>query len=130
METLALDTGAVIALSRGDQRARALLRAAANDDVVTIVPAPVLAEALRGGPRDAAVHRVLSGRPYAIEIVAVDGDAAQAAGELLGRARLKDATVDALIVATAIRAGASTILTTDITGVRRLAEGRARTVRL
>jgi len=130
LETLALDTGAVIALSRGDQRARALLRAAANDDVVTIVPAPVLAEALRGGPRDAAVHRVLNGRPYAIEIVAVDGDAAQAAGELLGRTRLKDATVDALIVATAIRAGASTILTTDITDVRRLAEGRARVVHL
>jgi predicted nucleic acid-binding protein len=73
---------------------------------------------------------VLNGRPYAIEIVAVDGDAAQAAGELLGRTRLKDATVDALIVATAIRAGASTILTTDITDVRRLAEGRARVVHL
>lgn len=128
METIALDTGALIALSRGDQRARALLRAAANDDVVTVVPAPVLAELLRGGGRDAAVHRVLNGRPYAIDIVAVDRDAAQAAGELLGRTGLKDATVDALIVITAIRAGASTIVTGDVADLRRLAEGRARII--
>jgi predicted nucleic acid-binding protein len=128
METLALDTAALIALSRGDQRVRALLLAAANNDVATIVPAPVLAETLRGTRQDAKVHWVLNSRPHAIEVVGLDGRTARAAGEILGRTGLADATVDALIVAIAIEVGARTIVTGDVRDISRLLEGKAQVI--
>ncbi len=54
-----LDSGAIIGWSRGDARVRALLREAISRNVELRVPVVVLAETLRGGPRDAPVNRVL-----------------------------------------------------------------------
>ena len=110
-ETIALDSGAVIALSRNDRGMRALLREARTDGALVIVPAPVLAEVLRGSRRDAAVHRILK----AIDIERpMSASASRLAGKLLGRHQLSAKhTLDALIVATAIEHGASTIVTQD-----------------
>ena len=57
---LILDSGAVIALSRGDARARAFLRRAVTLGVEVLIPAVVIAETVRGSARDATVNRVIS----------------------------------------------------------------------
>jgi hypothetical protein len=56
---LILDSGALIGWSRGDERVRTLLRRALARNLELWVPVVVLAETLRGGPRDAPVNRVV-----------------------------------------------------------------------
>lgn len=120
--TVALDSGAIIALARGNAYAAAMLAAAVKDGSLTIVPAPALAETLRGGAADAAVHRVLDA--IGCE-VATSPLAARRAGALLGRhASNPPKTVDALIVETAIEHRADVILTQDAADITALAEGR------
>ena len=111
---IALDSGALIKLSHGDPLARAILRKWTEEKWETIVPAPVLAEALRGGPADAHVHRILSSRTTAVTLVGVSATAGRDAGERLGTAGMPpQSTVDALIVASAVAERAEHILTGD-----------------
>lgn len=56
---LTLDTGALLALERGDSRVRALLRRALESGIGFSVPAGVVAQSWRGGPRQARVARLL-----------------------------------------------------------------------
>ncbi len=108
-QRLILDSGAVIALSRGEDRARAFLARALEMQTPVEVSVAVVAETLRGGPRDAPVHRVLN----TVDAVPPTTEAmGRTAGELLGRAR-SSATVDALIVAQAVTAGGAQVLTGD-----------------
>lgn len=116
---LVLDSGAVIALSRGDARARAFLQRARELMVPVEVPVVVLAETLRGGPRDAPVHRVLK----AIGSVPATREShGRTAGKLLGAAG-STSTIDALVVAQAVEAGGAAILTGDREDIERLAAG-------
>ena len=111
---IALDAGALIKLSAGDPLAIAVLRKWTDEKWETIVPAPVLAETLRGGPADAAVHRILASRATAITLVGVSAADGRDAGERLGRAGMAPRnTVDALIVASVVAARAQHILTGD-----------------
>ena len=57
-QRLILDSGAVIAWARGDARARAMLMRALELALDIRIPTAVLAETLRGGPRDSPIHRV------------------------------------------------------------------------
>ena len=108
-QRLILDSGAVIALARGDQRARAFLARALELGVQVEIPVVVVAETIRGGPRDAPVHRVLK----AVGSVPVAREAhGRTAGRLLGAAR-STGTVDALVVAQAVEGGGAHILTGD-----------------
>lgn len=108
-QRLILDAGAVIGLSRADVRARAALTAALEADVEVSVPTVVVAETVRGGPADAPVNRVLK----AVGGVDVaDESIGRTAGRLLASAG-STATVDAVVVATAIEAGGAVILTGD-----------------
>ncbi len=116
---LILDAGAVIALARNDPRARAFLRRAIELDAEVRVPAVVLAETLRGNPRDAPVHRVLNA---VSDSVPIDEAIGRRAGALLGRANRSD-TVDAIVVAEAIEAGGARILTGDPIDLSTLADG-------
>lgn len=122
---LILDSGAVIALSRRDDRARAALAAAWEVGADVSIPAVVVAETTRGsGPRDAPVNRVIG----AVGEVGVTHEATgRVAGALLG-ATGSDATVDALVVADAIERGGGVILTGDPNDLGRLAEGRSEAV--
>ena len=118
---LVLDSGAVIALSRGDFQARAYLDRALELGVEVEIPVVVVAETLRGTARDAPVHRVLKtiGKvPHATERVG------RLAGHLLGEAR-SSSTIDALVVAQTIESGGGTILTGDPSDLEILADGRA-----
>ena len=57
---LTLDTGALLALERGDSRIRALLRRTLETGLPLSVPAGAVAQAWRGGPRQARVARLLA----------------------------------------------------------------------
>lgn len=116
-QRLILDSGAVIALARGDQRARAFLARALELRVPVEVPVVVVAETVRGGPRDAPVHRVLKAIGSVPEAREAHG---RTAGRLLGTAR-SASTVDALVVAHAVEAGGAQILTGDREDLERLA---------
>lgn len=80
---LTLDTGALLALERGDPKIRALLRRAKDRELALSVPSGVVAQAWRGGPRQARVARLL-GDPV-VEIVTLDDPTARAIGLLCGR---------------------------------------------
>ncbi|MDP9332724.1 MAG: PIN domain-containing protein [Actinomycetota bacterium] len=120
---LILDAGAVIALARNDPRARAFVRRAIELDAEVRVPVVVLAETLRGTPRDAEVHRVLNAASASLPI---DEAIGRRAGSLLGRTDRSD-TVDAIVVAEAIESGGAGILTGDPVDLTALAN-RERTV--
>jgi predicted nucleic acid-binding protein len=119
---LALDSGAIIALARGDAYAAALVQEIREDGGSVAVPAPVLAEVLRGGRSDAAVHRVLNAIDYELTTTP---RAARAAGAAIGRVRgAPSLTLDALIVETAVEHGTDGIMTQDLRDMRALAAGR------
>lgn len=111
---LILDSGAVIAWSRGDVRARALLTRALELGLDIRIPVVVLAEILRGGARDALIHRVRN----AVDVFPTDEATARLAGALLGRTRGTN-TVDALVAAEAVIVGAG-VLTGDAADLRAL----------
>jgi predicted nucleic acid-binding protein len=106
---LILDAGAVIALARGDPRARAFLARALELRAPVEIPVVVVAETVRGGPRDAPVNRLLKAVGVVPTAREVHG---RIAGQLLGQAR-SSATVDALVVAHAVEAGGAHVLTGD-----------------
>jgi len=111
---LILDSGAVIAWARGDARARAILARALEVGLDVRIPVAVLAETLRGGPRDAPVHRVRN----AVDVFPTDERTARLAGTLLGRTGGTN-TVDALVAAEAVITAAD-VLTSDADDLRAL----------
>ena len=114
---LILDSGAVIALSRGDRRARAFLARAVELGATVEVPVAVIAETVRDGPRNAPVDRVLK----AVDRVpAATEETGRLAGRLLGKAG-SSSTVDALVVAQAVLAGGAVVLTGDVKDLEPLA---------
>ena len=118
-QRLILDSGAVIALSRHDQRARAVLTAASETGVEVSVPSVVVAETVRGSSADAPVNQVLKAVG---EVDVADEATGRIAGGLLGGAG-SAAAVDSVIVATAVQAGGAVILTGDPTDLSALAGG-------
>jgi predicted nucleic acid-binding protein len=116
---LILDSGAVIALSRNDLRARAALAAAWEAGAELSIPAVVVAETVRGSARDAAVNRVIKAVG---EVTSADETTGRVAGALLGAAR-SESTVDAVVVASAMGVGGGVILTGDPDDLGALAGG-------
>ncbi len=95
-----LDTGALIALETGSRRVVALVETATRTGSPLAVPAGVLAQAWRGGARQARVGRLL--RASATEIVVMDRSEALQVGVLCGRSATAD-VVDASVVVCARR---------------------------
>jgi predicted nucleic acid-binding protein len=86
-----------------------------------VTAAPTLTEVLRGGPRDAPVHRVLR---Y-VTVVPIDAGSARAAGELLGRTGLSGhrCALDALLASVALAQPRPIVLiTSDTEDMRKLTE--------
>lgn len=108
-QCLILDSGAIIALSRSDTRARAALAAALEADAEVSIPAVVVAETHRGVAADAPMNRIVKAVG---EVDLVDEAVGRVAGRLLGEAG-SSSTVDAIVVATAIEAGGAVVLTGD-----------------
>jgi len=119
--TLVLDSEGLSKLAAGDVRARAHLETALARRARVAVSAITLTEVLRGGPRDAAVHRVLS----RITVVPVSPEIARRAGELLGAAGLSGhrCAIDAVVAATALELERPVVLlTSDPDDLSRLVE--------
>ncbi len=92
------DIGALVAADRGERRQWARHRALLARREVPCVPAPVLAQAWRGGNRQALLSRLLTG----CHVEALDDTRARAAGTLAARAATTD-IVDACVVEGALR---------------------------
>ena len=108
-----LDAGALIALERGDRRARAFID---DPEHALFIPGPVLAQVWRDGARQPRLAAVVNSNRTTIEIF--DEHVAKAAGVLLGRSATSD-VVDASVVLTA-RGHEAVVITTDARDIRRL----------
>lgn len=109
MPGVTLDTGALIAIDRGDRRLQALLDEAGAAGAELAVPAGVIAQAWRGSARQARLARFLA--LSTVTVVALDEPEARASGTLCGRAGTAD-VVDASIVICA-RARGHAVVTRD-----------------
>jgi predicted nucleic acid-binding protein len=109
--TLVLDSEGLSKLAAGDARTRGYLDSARARGARVAVSAITLTEALGGGPRDAAVHRVLS----RITVVPVSPEIARRAGELLGTTGLSGhrCAIDAVVAATALELERPVVLLTS-----------------
>ena len=93
---LTLDAGALIAIERGEQDMRALLRRARAHGWPIVIPTGALAQAWRGGARQARLAAFLGTRDGPV-LHSLDGTLARAAGELCGRTGMAD-VIDASVV--------------------------------
>lgn len=109
MPGITLDTGALIAVERGDRRLQALLDEATATGSDLAVPAGVIAQAWRGSLRQARLARFLA--LSSVTAVVLDEPEARAAGALCGRAGTAD-VVDASVVICA-RARGHSVVTGD-----------------
>jgi len=96
-----------------------VLAAASEARVHVSIPSVVVAETVRGAATDAPVNRVLKAIG---EVDAADEAIGRIAGRLLGEAG-SSATVDAVVVATAVEAGGAVVLTGDPDDLSALAGG-------
>lgn len=97
-QEIVLDTGALVAIERGDDKMSALLEAALKTTVKFVVPAGVLAQAWRDGARQARLARFL--KTSLVEVMPLSEAQARAAGVLCGLSGTSD-VIDASVVITA-----------------------------
>jgi len=100
MAGVTYDTVALIAAERNDRRMWALHAGLLTEEVVPVVLAPVLAEAWRGGPRQASLARLLA----MCDVEAMSVQQAQDVGALAAKAE-QDDIVEVTVVEGVARRG-------------------------
>jgi hypothetical protein len=115
MKGVTYDTGALLAAERNDRRMWALHAGFLAEEVVPTVPAPVLAQAWRGGAKQASLSRLLS----LCQVEPMSEAQARAVGVLASRSRHDD-VVDLTVVEGALRRRVA-IVTSDPRDLRRIA---------
>lgn len=114
---IVLDTGALVALERGDTSMWVRVAHAVADDAPVVVPAGAIAQAWRwAGPRQARLARALA----ECDTASFD-QRAKAAGELCGRAHTDDVVV-ASVALVAADPTARVLYTSDPVDLRHLLE--------
>jgi predicted nucleic acid-binding protein len=116
-----LDAEGIVKLASGHPIALSLAQDAYRARAEIVTSAPTLAEVLRGGPRDAPIHRVLS----RVTVVPIGEEQGRAAGELLGRTGLSGHVhaLDALLAVVALAQPRPVVLlTSDTEDMRRITE--------
>jgi predicted nucleic acid-binding protein len=108
---LTFDTGALIALERGEKRMRTVVLAAQQDGVEMTIPAVVLIEWWRDAPRQRTILEGLTIEPTSARV-------AKLAGMALGAVRGATA-IDALVMASAAQRG-DCVYTSDLEDLERL----------
>lgn len=116
MNGVTYDTGALIAADHNDRRMWALHAGFLAEEVSPTVPAPVLAEAWRGGGRQAILSRFLA----LCTLEPMNEQQAKSVGILAGNANHHD-IVDVTVVEGAIR-GHDAIITSNHTHIRKIAD--------
>ena len=113
---IVLDSGALIALDRGDKRMIALLHRALAQGRTFRVPAGVVGQVWRDGRIQVTLARFL--RSEEVEIISLDEQLARSCGELCGAAHASD-IIDASVVILA-RERRDAIVTSDPDDLRHL----------
>lgn len=116
MSGVTYDTGVLLAAERGERTTWNRHAALVDEEVIPVVPAPVLAQAWRGGHRQARLARFLS----TCQIEPMSEDQAREVGVLSGRSRHDD-IVDVAVVEGAARRG-DAIVTSDPGHIRQIAD--------
>lgn len=114
MAGVTYDTGVLLAAERGDQRTWGRHRGLLGHGVIPTVPAPVLAQAWRGGGRQARLAQLLAG----CQVEPMLEQHAKDFGQLLAAAHHGDVT-DGAVVESAARRG-DVIVTGDRPDIQRL----------
>ena len=128
---LVLDAEGLVKLASGDPRVRHRCEAARRRRGRVVTAASTLPEVLRGGPKDASLHRVL-GR---LTVIGIEKEEGRTAGELLGRAGVPGhrCALGALVAVVALAQPRPVVLlTSDVDDLARLTEepGRPREERV
>lgn len=116
MSGVTYDTGALVAAERNDRAMWALHAGFLALEIVPTVPAPVLAEAWRGGSRQASLSRLLA----LCEVEALTEEQARRVGALAGKAAHAD-IVDVTAVEGAARRR-DVVVTADDGHIRSIAK--------
>lgn len=127
MTGVTYDTGALVAGERNDRRMWALHAGFLALEVAPLVPAPVLAEAWRGGARQArqaSLTRLLA----LCDIEPMSEEQARQVGALAGQATHDD-IVDVSVVEGAIRRR-NAVVTSDEAHIRRVAAAAGTSLRI
>jgi predicted nucleic acid-binding protein len=122
MAGVTYDTGALVAADRNDRQMWALHAGYLREEVVPVVPAPVLAQAWRDGARQARVARILQ----VCDVEPLGEALAKDVGVLAGKAKHDD-VVDVAVVEGAIRRG-DAVVTSDARHVRKIAAAAGVTI--
>lgn len=118
------DTGALLAGERNDRRMWALHAGFLAADVSPVVPAPVLAQAWRGGSRQASLSRLLA----LCEVEPMSEPLARAVGVVAGRSSVSD-VVDLAVVEGALRR-TDGVVTSDPDDLSTIAEALGKSLRI
>lgn len=116
MRGVTYDTGALVAADHNDRRIWALHAGFLAEEVAPTVPTPVLAEAWRGGARQASLSRFLA----LCEFEVLSGEQARAVGVLAGKSGHDD-IVDVTVVEGATRRQ-DAIVTSNHIHIRKVAD--------
>lgn len=119
--TLVLDAGALIAVQRADRPTLTVMESARRQGQEMVVPAGVVAQVWRGGPRQSRLARLLAARGVDVEVLTDAG--AKASGVVCGQAGTAD-IVDASVVVAARRHQA-TVVSSDRADLEMLDPGIA-----
>ena len=115
---LILDSGGVSAIAEGNGDARAVLDRARREGWLVVIHAPVLAEVHTGRRDHAMIDRVINAVDM---LLPTTPELARRAGELRAKSGVLD-VVDSVVVAEAVAARPSLILTSDPDDISRLIE--------
>jgi hypothetical protein len=110
------DTGALVAAERNNRQMWALHAGYLAEEVIPTVPAPVLAEAWRGGSRQASLSRLLR----MCDTEPMSEELARNVGVLAGKSGHDD-IVDVSVVEGAVRRG-DAVVTSNLTPIRMVAD--------
>jgi len=118
--TVVLDSGALIAFERGDERMRALLLEARASGARIVIPAGVIGQVWRTPATQVAIGSIT--RAAETTVISLDKVMAEAAGVLCGRRKTAD-VINASVVLTARREGSAVIVTSDVDDLQHLDRG-------
>lgn len=109
--TLVLDAQGLVKLAAGDTAVRARAREATELGRDVVTAASTLTEVLRGGPKDAPLHRALRW----VKVTPISEETGRAAGELLGRTGMAGhrCALDALLAVVALAQRRPVVLLTS-----------------
>jgi predicted nucleic acid-binding protein len=118
------DTGALVAAERNNRQMWALHAGYMAEEVIPTVPTPVLAEAWRGGARQASLSRLLQ----MCDTEPMSEDLAKNVGVLAGRSGHDD-IVDVCVVEGAVRRG-DAVVTSNVTHIQMVADAAGARLRI